>query len=106
MTNVWPANDEPSRLRVGEPAGEPRLRRRASPSAPGAWRGRKHEREGRITIVDQTKFVIGIVFALIGVALLVTTRRTRGFGQRKQAGLLFIIGAAIFLAIGLGYLDL
>jgi drug/metabolite transporter (DMT)-like permease len=59
-----------------------------------------------MTIVDNTKFVIGIVFAVVGIALLVTTRRSRGFGQRKQAGILFVAAAAVFVAIGLGYLDL
>ena len=59
-----------------------------------------------MTIVDQTKFIIGIVFAVIGVAVLVSSRGTRGFGQRKQAGVLFLIGAVVFLAVGLGWLDL
>jgi drug/metabolite transporter (DMT)-like permease len=54
-------------------------------------------------IVAQTKFLIGVVFALIGLGILVSSRRTRGFGQRKQAGVLLLIAAAIFLAIGLGY---
>jgi drug/metabolite transporter (DMT)-like permease len=54
-------------------------------------------------IVDQTKFLIGVLFAVIGLGILVSSRRTRGFGQRKQAGVLLLIAAAIFLAIGLGY---
>ena len=54
-------------------------------------------------IVDQTKFLIGVLFAVIGLGILVSSRRTRGFGQRKQAGLLLLIAAAIFIAIGLGY---
>jgi drug/metabolite transporter (DMT)-like permease len=54
-------------------------------------------------IVDQTKFLIGVLFALIGLGILVSSRRTRGFGQRKQAGALLLIAAAIFIAIGLGY---
>jgi hypothetical protein len=56
-------------------------------------------------IVDQTKFVIGIVFALVGVGVLVFARSERGFGQRKQAGTLFLVGAVVFVAVGLGYLD-
>ena len=59
-----------------------------------------------MTIVDNTKFIIGIVFAVIGIAVLVSSRGTRGFGQRKQAGVLFLIGAVVFLAVGLGWLDL
>ena len=54
-------------------------------------------------IVDQTKFLIGILFAVIGVGVLVSSRRQRGFGQRKQAGALLLVAAAIFIAIGLGY---
>ena len=54
-------------------------------------------------IVDQVRFLIGLLFALIGVGVLVSTRRSRGFGQRKQASVLLLIAAAIFLAIGLGY---
>ena len=56
-------------------------------------------------IVDPTKFLIGIVFALAGVAMLIYTRRTRGFNQRKQAGVLFIVAAIVFVAVGLGLID-
>ena len=59
-----------------------------------------------MTIVDNTKFIIGIVFAVVGIAVLVSARGTRGFGQRKQAGALFLVGAAVFVAVGLGLLDL
>jgi len=54
-------------------------------------------------IVDQTKLLIGVLFAVIGLGILVSSRRTRGFGQRKQAGVLLLVVAAIFIAIGLGY---
>ena len=54
-------------------------------------------------IVDQIKFVIGILFALVGLGILVSTRRTRGFGQRKQAGALLLLVAALLIAIGLGH---
>ena len=57
-------------------------------------------------IVDTVKFAIGIAFALAGVVLLVAARGTRGFGQRKQAGALLIVAAALFVAIGLGLVDL
>ena len=59
-----------------------------------------------MTIVDNSKFVIGIVFAVLGVAVLVTSRGTRGFGQRKQAGALLLVGSAVFVAVGLGLIDL
>ena len=54
-------------------------------------------------IVDQTKFLIGVLFAVIGIFILVSSRRTRGFGQRKQAGALLLVVAALFIAVGLGY---
>ena len=57
-------------------------------------------------IVDATKFAIGIAFALAGIAVFVVTRGSRGFDQRKQAGAMFILAAAIFVAIGLGWLAL
>ena len=57
-------------------------------------------------IVDNTKFVIGIAFAVIGIAVLIASRGQRGFGQRKQAGGLFLIGALVFVAVGLGWIDL
>ena len=57
-------------------------------------------------IVDPLKFGIGIVFALCGAAILLLSRGSRGFTQRKQAGVLFLIGAILLIAIGLGKLDL
>ena len=59
-----------------------------------------------MTIVDNTKFWIGIVLAVIGLVVLLSSRRTRGFGQRKQAGVLMLVAAAVFVAIGLGRLNL
>lgn len=59
-----------------------------------------------MTIVDNTKFLLGIVFAIIGVGVLVTSRGTRGFGQRRQAGALALAAAAVFIGIGLGLVDL
>jgi len=59
-----------------------------------------------MTIVDNTKFWIGVVLAVVGLVILLQSRRTRGFGQRKQAGALMLVAAAVFIAIGLGKLDL
>jgi hypothetical protein len=59
-----------------------------------------------MTIVDNTKLIIGIVFAAIGLFVLFGSRGTRGFGQRKQAGVMFLIAAVVFVAVGLGWLDL
>ena len=53
-------------------------------------------------IVDQTKFAIGILFAVFGIGILVSARGSRGFGRRRQAGALLLIAAIVFLAIGLG----
>ena len=56
-------------------------------------------------IVNTTRFVIGIVFLIIALALLVRTRGQRGFGQTRQAAVLCLVAAGIFGAIGLGYLE-
>jgi predicted permease len=57
-------------------------------------------------IVDQTKLIIGIIFAVIGVGLFLSARGQRGFGQRKQAAALLLVAAVVFVAIGLGWLNL
>lgn len=57
-------------------------------------------------IVDRTKLIIGVLFALVGVALLFIQRGSRGFNQQRQAGALLLVGAVVFCTIGLGYLDL
>ena len=82
MTSVWPVSEV-----LPLPFGE-----REGPAAEGGGR----VRETKMQIVETTKFVIGI-------GILVSSRGTRGFGQRKQAGLLLLVAAAVFFAIGLGY---
>ena len=57
-------------------------------------------------IVDTTKFAIGIAFALVGAAVLVLSRGSRGFDQRRQAGALLLVGAVVFIGVGLGLIDL
>ena len=57
-------------------------------------------------VVDQTKFMLGIAFAVVGTAVLVLSRGTKGFNQRRQAGALFLVAALVFVLIGLGKLDL
>jgi hypothetical protein len=59
--------------------------------------------ELRMHIVEQTKFLVGVLLAVIGIGILISSRGTRGFGQRKQAGVLLLVAAAVFIAIGLGY---
>ena len=56
-------------------------------------------------IVDRTKLIIGLVFALVGLVLLFIQRGARGFNQQRQAGALLLVGAVVFCAIGLGYID-
>ena len=59
-----------------------------------------------MTIVDTTKLALGILFALLGVAILVVFRKERGLGQRKQIGALLLAGSVVFVSVGLGWLDL
>jgi hypothetical protein len=56
-------------------------------------------------VVDQTKFAIGILFAVLGIGILVSARRSRGFGQRRQAGALMLVAAIVLVGTGLGYID-
>jgi hypothetical protein len=70
------------------------------------WPPRRLRKREAMTVVDGTRLAIGLAFAATGAALLVSARGTRGFGQRKQAGALMLVGAAVLVAIGLGWLDL
>ena len=58
-----------------------------------------------MTIVDNTRFFIGIAFFVVGIAVLVSARGSRGFTQRRQAGVMFLIGAVALGAVGLGLVD-
>ena len=55
-----------------------------------------------MTIVHTLKFAIGCVFALLGLVVLYQSRTQRGFGQKRQLGLLLLAAGAVFLALGLG----
>ena len=57
-------------------------------------------------IVDQTRFAISIVFAVAGVVMLLLGRGGRGWNRYRQAGALLLVGAALFIARGLGLIDL
>lgn len=59
-----------------------------------------------MTLVEPLKFVIGLLFAVGGVVLLALTRRERGFGQRRQAGAMFLVVAVVFAGVGLGLIDI
>jgi hypothetical protein len=52
-----------------------------------------------------TKFVIGLVFLAVTLAVSPLALRERGFGKFRQLGALCLIGAAIFAARGLGLVD-
>ena len=58
-----------------------------------------------MAIVDTLKFGIGIVFLGIGLVVLVQSRGVRGFGQKRQLGLLLVLAGAVFLALGLGLIE-
>jgi drug/metabolite transporter (DMT)-like permease len=57
-------------------------------------------------IVSMVKFLIGAALLVLGIVVLVRSRGQRGFNQTKQAGALMLLAGLLFLAIGLGYLDL
>lgn len=57
-------------------------------------------------IVSMVKFLIGVALLVLGIVVLVRARGQRGFNQTRQAGALMLLAGALFLAIGLGYLDL
>ena len=54
-------------------------------------------------IVSMTKFVIGIVFLLVALAMLPRALRERGFGKYRQLVALALVAAALFVATGLGF---
>jgi hypothetical protein len=55
-----------------------------------------------MTLVDPLKFGIGIAFLAAGLAALWLGRGERGLGQKRQIGGLLVIGAGVFMAVGLG----
>lgn len=55
-----------------------------------------------MTIVDPLKFGIGVVFILVGLAMLWLGRGERGLGQKRQVGGLLVIGGGVVLAVALG----
>ena len=119
MTNAWHVSDKlhPAALRLyperASEAAFPRLLRIGGgvcvgwgPGGTAAAAVPPAAGPEPMTIVDQTKLIIGIVFAVVGLVVLLGSRGTRGFGQRKQAGVMFLIAAVVFVAVGLGWLDL
>ncbi len=85
MTSVWRVSDRPH---------------------PGPLPKWERENEEKLMhVVEMTKLLIGVLFAVIGIGMFVVFRSERGFGQRKQAGALFLVAAGVFVAVGLGYLE-
>ena len=107
MTNAWLASDWFHPLPITGEGGERRPLRAGAPTEWRWWPPLRRLQGTRMNIdQNQFKLVIGIVFALLGAGILIVSRGQRGFGQRKQAGVLFLIGSVVFVAVGLGYLDL
>lgn len=55
-----------------------------------------------MTLVDPLKFGLGIAMLLAGLVALWLGRGERGLGQKRQIGGLLIVGAGVFMAVGLG----
>ena len=56
-------------------------------------------------IVSMAKFVIGLVFLAIALAVAPRALKERGFGRMRQLMALALIAAAIFAARGLGLVE-
>ena len=56
-----------------------------------------------MVITSMLKFAAGCVFALLGLFTLWQSRSTRGFGQKRQLGLLLLAAGILFVALGLGF---
>jgi uncharacterized membrane protein len=59
-----------------------------------------------MTIVDTTKFIGGLVLLVLGLVVLWRARKTRRFNEKKQGGVLMLAASAVFIAMGLGKLNL
>ena len=53
-------------------------------------------------IVSTLKFAVGCLFLALGLFALWQSRSTRGFGQKRQLGLLLLAAGALFVALGMG----
>lgn len=66
-----------------------------------------HTGEGReMHIVSTAKFVIGLVFLAIALGFLPLALKERGFGKFRQLSTLALIASAIFVARGVGLVEL
>ncbi len=55
---------------------------------------------------DNLKLIIGIVFAVVGAAILFIDRSSRGFGQRRQLGAILLLGGLFVIAVARGLIRL
>jgi drug/metabolite transporter (DMT)-like permease len=55
---------------------------------------------------NHTKLVIGIVFIVLGIGILIVERSSRGFGQRRQAGAVLVLGGLFLAAVGYGLINI
>lgn len=55
-----------------------------------------------MTVVDPLKFGLGLAFLAAGLVALWLGRGERGLGQKRQIGGLLVVGAGVFMAVGLG----
>lgn len=56
-------------------------------------------------IVSMAKFIIGLVFLAVALAVAPRALKERGLGKYRQLGALSLIAAAIFVARGLGLVN-
>lgn len=55
-----------------------------------------------MVITSTLKFAVGCLFLVLGLFSLWQSRTQRGFGQKRQLGLLLLAAGAVFIALGLG----
>jgi len=55
--------------------------------------------------MDVARFVAGFLFVGVGLFVLVASRGERGFGQRRQLGLILFAGGGLLLAVSFGLVD-
>jgi membrane associated rhomboid family serine protease len=60
----------------------------------------------KMNIDANLKLVIGTVFAVVGAAVLFIDRSSRGFGQRRQMGVILVLGGIFVIAVARGLIRL
>ena len=56
-------------------------------------------------IANLAKFIIGIVFLIMAIGLFFHARGQRGFSQTRQVAALSLVASGVFLAVGMGWLN-